>query len=401
MADPTRTDHEATVTLVGLVGGEWFGRAAGDALKAATVITGDARHLGALPPELRGARRLAPDSVARWLDQIESWIAQGESVCVVVSGDPGFFGLGRLALSRFGDCVRVHPAVSSVALASARAGTTWDDAKVVSAHGRPLDTAVEAVCREPKVAVLCSPDQPPQTLAKALLQRSCPPRRMFVASRIGEGDERLWHGDIEALADELFDGLSVVLATAPAAGREGNTISWGLAEGTFDHRAGMVTKAEVRAVALGKLGLPPTGVVWDVGAGSGSVSFECASLAPGLRVFAIERRSEDVDRIRRNLEGTAVEVVHGEAPEALEALPDPDRVFVGGGGPAVLHEVMKRLRDGGRVVATFASFGRAAAAAELLGNVVQVSVARGVRSGADGSFRLEAENPVFVCWGPE
>jgi precorrin-6Y C5,15-methyltransferase (decarboxylating) CbiT subunit len=163
----------------------------------------------------------------------------------------------------------------------------------------------------------------------------------------------------------------------------------------------MVTKAEVRAVALGKLALPAAGVLWDVGAGSGSVAIECSRLAPGLRVFAVERRADDVERIRRNAGGTGVVVVAGEAPGVLAGLPDPDRVFVGGGGLDVLESVVDRLRPGGLVVATYAALDRAAAAATRLGQMVQVSVSRGMPLGGTGALRLAAENPVFVCWGPD
>lgn len=400
MADPTGDTSAELVSIVGLMGGEWFGRAARNALAAASLITGDVRHLDSLPVDFSGSRQVAPASIPDWLDLIERWVANGESVCAIASGDPGFFGLGRLAAARFENRVRIYPAVSSVSLAFARAAVSWDDAIVVSAHGRPFDRAVKAVLSSPKVAVLCSPENPPQRLGQTLASESCPPRRMFVASRIGEPNERFWDGDVTALARESFDGLAVAIALAPGASPDAPGISWGLPEEIFEHRGGMITKAEVRAVALGKLGIPATGVIWDIGAGSGSIAFECARLAPGLQVFAVERRMEDVERMRRNLAGTAVRVVADEAPAALSTLPDPDRIFIGGGGPAVLEEVLKRVLPAGRVVATFASFSRAALAAEMLGNVVQVAVNRGVRSGTDGSFRLEAENPVFVCWGP-
>ena len=163
----------------------------------------------------------------------------------------------------------------------------------------------------------------------------------------------------------------------------------------------MITKAEVRAVALGKLALPGAGVLWDVGAGSGSVAVECSRLAPGLRVFAVERRADDAERLRANARGTGVVVVEGEAPAALAGLPDPDRVFLGGGGLNVLESVMDRLRPGGLVVATYAALDRAAAAASRLGQLVQVAVSRGAPLGGSGALRLAAENPVFVCWGPE
>ena len=226
---------------------------------------------------------------------------------------------------------------------------------------------------------------------------------MVVASRLGEADERVWSGDVVGLASGRFDPLSVVVCTAPAtearSGR-GPVRAWGLPEAAYRHRAGMITKAEVRAVALGKLRLPAAGVLWDVGAGSGSVAAECARLAPGLRVFAVERRADQAADLIANLAGTGATVVSGAAPEALARLPDPDRVFVGGGGLGVLDAALGRLRAEGTVVATYAALDRAAAAAARLGHVVQVAVSRGVAVGEQGAVRLEAENPVFVCWGP-
>ncbi|MDA8044121.1 MAG: precorrin-6Y C5,15-methyltransferase (decarboxylating) subunit CbiT, partial [Actinomycetota bacterium] len=162
----------------------------------------------------------------------------------------------------------------------------------------------------------------------------------------------------------------------------------------------LITKAEVRAVALGKLALPPAGVMWDIGAGSGSVSAECARLAPALRIFAVEQNRDDLPALRGNLAGSAVTVVAGHAPGALAALPDPDRVFVGGGGIDVLDASLARLRPAGVVVATYAALGRATDAAARLGQMVQVSINRAVPIGPSGALRLAAENPVFVCWGP-
>ena len=163
----------------------------------------------------------------------------------------------------------------------------------------------------------------------------------------------------------------------------------------------MVTKSEVRAVAIGKLALPAEGVLWDVGAGSGSVAIEAALLAPALRVYAVERSDEDCQRIEANARalGAAVTVVRGSAPGVLAELPDPDRVFVGGGGLSVLDAGLARLAAGGQAVATFAALDRASAAADRLGHLVQVGASRGERL-PDGGWRLAATNPVFVVWGP-
>jgi precorrin-6Y C5,15-methyltransferase (decarboxylating) len=195
--------------------------------------------------------------------------------------------------------------------------------------------------------------------------------------------------------------MSVVVLTDAGPRREAKTIAWGLPEDRFAYRDGMITKAEVRAVALGKLALRQRGVLWDVGAGSGSVAIEAARLAPGLQVFAVEHDRESVDRIRANAiaHDVCVHVVHGRAPEALVSLPDPDRVFVGGGGLDVLDAALARLARDGVVVANFALLDRAVAAWQRLGNLVEVSVSRGVTTG-DDHVRLASENPVFVCWGP-
>ncbi len=162
----------------------------------------------------------------------------------------------------------------------------------------------------------------------------------------------------------------------------------------------MITKPEVRSVVLGKLDLPAAGVMWDVGAGSGSVAIEAALAAPGLTVIAVERNHDDAERVHANAAalGTLVDVVEGAAPSVLDRLPPPDRVFVGGGGLDVLDACFAALRPGGRLVATFAAVDRAAAAHRLLGNLVQVSVDR-AEVLPDGGIRFAADNPVFVAWG--
>jgi precorrin-6Y C5,15-methyltransferase (decarboxylating) len=317
---------------------------------------------------------------------------------VLASGDPGFFGIVRALAERFGSpALDVRPAPSSVSLAFARLGQPWDDAVVVSAHGRPLRAAARRAAAAAKAAVLTSPDSPPEALGKELLVLGAPHQRAVVCSRLGTDRESVTETDLAGLAAGTWDPVSVVVlldgaSTAPV-------LAWGAPEREFAYRDGMITKAEVRAVALGKLGLPPAGVLWDVGAGSGSVAVECARLSPGLRVIAIDR---DVERVRANAarHGVRVEAVEGDAPVVFAALPDPDRAFVGGGGLDVLDAVLARLAPGGRVVAAFAALDRAAAAAHRLGHLVQVGVSRAAVL-PDGGIRLAAENPVFVAWGPD
>ncbi len=391
---------EVPIVIVGVSGPD-LGKEAARALQDADLVVGGGRHLDALAPP--GVRRVAvTGDLSLVLDAVA---AEPGRVCVLASGDPGFFGIVRVLAERFGpERLEIHPAPPAVALAFARLGLPWDDAVVVSAHGRPLADAARRVATAPKAAVLTSPDNPPQALGRSLVDTDDRHRRVAVCSRLGAVDETVAEVDLAGLAAGEWDPLSVVVLLDGSPGSAvagGATLAWGLPDDRFAHREGMVTKAEVRAVALGKLALPATGVLWDIGAGSASVAVECARIAPGLRVWAMERDPGDAGRARSNVaaHGVAVEVVEGAAPGCLADLPTPDRVFVGGGGLAVLDAVLDRLGPDGRVVATYAALDRAAAAAARLGHLVQVQVSRG-RPLPDGTLRLAAENPVFVTWGP-
>jgi len=412
-----------------------------------TLVVGGRRLLASLDPPPARTLVLGGD-VCGALDAIS---VEAGTVCVLASGDPGYFGILRALAARFGRSrLEVRPAVSSVALAFARVALPWDDAVVVSAHGRRLDDAAGALLahrrddlpagreasdgtntRRPpdsetlKAAVLVSADNPPEAIAGALIDRGAPGcRRTVVCSRLGYPDETVTDTDLAGVAAGRWDPLSVVLLLPPdpiapsptlasPRGATGGglaaplaaastTAVFGRSEDDFDHRAGMVTKPEVRAAALAHLRLPDSGVLWDVGAGSGSVAVEAAGLAPGISVIAVERDPDAARQVIANASrhGVRVRVVAAEAPGALAGLADPDRVFVGGGGIGVLDAVLERLRPGGRVVAAFAALDRAAAAADRLGHLVELSVARGVRL-PDGGHRLEASNPVFLAWGPE
>jgi precorrin-6Y C5,15-methyltransferase (decarboxylating) len=375
------------------------GLPATEPLPPVALLVGGRRQLDQMSPGA-GTRTLAiGGELGPVLDAID---AEPGVVAVLASGDPGFFGIVRALAARFGPpALEVRPSASSVSLAFARLGLPWDDALVVSAHGRPLASAAALAATAPKVAVLVSPDSPPEALGKELLALGAAPGQVAICSRLGLDGETIARTDLEGLAAGAWDPLSVVVLLRGTPVANEAQLSWGRPDSAFAHRAGMVTKSEVRAVALGKLDLPAHGVLWDVGAGSGSIAIECALLCPALRVFAVERRTDDVRRISETARilGAAVTVVEGEAPDALVGLPRPDRAFVGGGGVDVLNAVIERLAPDGRVVATYAALDRAAAAAGRLGQLVQISASRGEQF-PDGSWRLAATNPVFVCWGP-
>jgi precorrin-6Y C5,15-methyltransferase (decarboxylating) len=392
----------APVSVVGLHGGAWYGAAAEKALRDADLLVGSARqHEDLVPATLPGTPVELWGRIDELAELCDERSAEGTLVCVLASGDPGFFGIVRALAARLGqERIAVHPAPSSITLAFARVGLPWDDAVIATCHGRPIEQAAESVLRHHKVAVLVSRDSPAEALGRALLDAGSSPRDVWVCSRLCEAGESVTRTDLAGLAAGHFDPLSVVVFVAPGLGVAPTAATgWGTDEVLFAHRAGLITKAEVRAVVLGKLELPPHGVLWDVGAGSGSVGIEAARLVPGLRVFSIERDRDAAAQIDANAIGTAAVVVNEAAPAAFRDLPDPDRLFVGGGGIAVLEAALGRLRPGGVAVATYATLGPALDAAQRLGALVQLQVNRGEPIGADGELRLHAENPVFVAWG--
>jgi precorrin-6Y C5,15-methyltransferase (decarboxylating) len=242
------------------------------------------------------------------------------------------------------------------------------------------------------------------------------PLIVVVCSRKGTPKERVVVTDLSALAAGTWDPPSVVLllphgaleAHRPAAiAWSGTSESWlggaifGRDPGAFLHRDAMANQPEVRATVLSKLELPLLGVLWSVGAGSASLAIEAALLAPGLEVHAVEEepRAASQARASASRQSASVKVHNVHAPEGLAGLPLPDRIFVRGGGDDVLDACLGSLAAGGRMVAATSSLEGALVAADLLGALVQVSVAAGER-GPDGDWRLAADYPVFVAWGP-
>ncbi|MEZ0157751.1 precorrin-6y C5,15-methyltransferase (decarboxylating) subunit CbiE [Streptomyces griseorubens] len=379
----------------------------------AALVVGGRRHLDAVDvPE--DAERVVLGPLAPALDTVARYVAQERPVVVLASGDPGFFGIVRALAERFGpERLDVRPGVSSVAAAFARAGLPWDDAVVVSAHGRDPRTAVNVCRAHPKVAVLTGPGAGPAELGAALRGER---RVLVVASALGAAGESVERVTPEEAAGRDWGAtVSVVLcldeqrALGPVrtvAGLGEGPAGWALPEAEFAHRDSMITKFEVRALALARLGPRPGDLVWDVGAGSGSVAVECARL--GAAAVAVERDADGVERVRANAaaHGVGVTVVHGEAPGVLDGLgDDPDAVFVGGGGrelPAVVGACARRARR--TVVVAMAALDRVPAAraaltgAGLTCDGVLLQSSRLAPLPGDVT-RLAATNPVFLLWG--
>jgi len=394
------TPPDEPIHVVGLLGGRPVGDDAVAALAAARLVAGGAGQLQAVADLL--APGVETTTVAGGLAALEDVARHPGPVAVLASGDPGFHGIVRALGARLGaGRLVVHPAPSSVALAFARLGLAWDDAVVASCHTGDAMGAAAEVAGASVAAVLCGPAAPPEALGAALLALGAHHPLVAVATRLGEAGDAFCRLDgVAELAAGRFDHRSVVVLAHPAASVRATARTGGRPVRTFAHRAGMITKPEVRSVVLGHLDLPERGVLWDLGAGSGSVAIEAALAAPGLRVVAVERDPAAAATIVANAAGLGaiVEVVEGAAPAALAGLPRPDRVFVGGGGIDVLDAALAAAAPGARVVATYAAADRALAARARLGGLAQVSVDRATDL-PDGGVRFVADNPVFVAWG--
>lgn len=396
------------LTVVGIDGGP-LPPGAAEALAGAEVVTGAARYLHLAPGS---AERVEMGPVDAALEKLV-----GRRGVVLASGDPGFFGIVRLLRVR-GLTPVVLPACSAVQRAFARIGRSWDDVAVVSAHGRALGPAVNVCRARAATAVLTAPGAGPAEIGAALHGWE---RTLVVAEDLDGPHEAVTTETPAGAAARTWRDPNVVLClrdpgsvppagwlaggARPTAARSAGPAQdgpaqdgWALPESAFEHRAGMITKSEVRALALARLAPGPGQLVWDVGAGSGSVAVECARL--GAAVIAVERRLDDVERIRANAATHAVDVrvVQGPAPAALADLPRPDAVFVGGGGPDVVAAVV----GAPRIVVALAALDRIAPTRHALRDYrvqgVQLAASR-LADLPDGTVRLAATNPIILLWG--
>lgn len=370
------------------------------AVAAAEVLCGGERHLSFFP-EHPGERWVIKSGLEALYQRLE---VEVRPVAVLASGDPMWYGIGPLLTRRLGQPrVQVYPNLSAGQLAFARLGLPWQDAAFLSAHGRPLDGILPAALSATKAVVLTDDENTPAAIAARLLAAGSDDAEAHVFEHLGGPAERHTATTLTGLAGREFAALNLLVVLRPRAARR-----WalGLPDDAYAHARGLITKAEVRAVSLAKLGLRATDTVWDVGAGCGSVAIEAAGLARRGRVCAIERDATQLAYLQQNRTAFGsgnLQVVAGEAPDALTALPDPDAVFIGGSGGnlgAILSVCFDRLNEGGHIVLNQVSLehlGETLAVAKAAGwasEVTHLSTSRSTETA--GLVRLAAQNPVFI-----
>jgi precorrin-6B C5,15-methyltransferase / cobalt-precorrin-6B C5,C15-methyltransferase len=397
MADISSAPGQPWLTIIGI--GEDGPAGLGDEAKrliaAASVIFGGARHHALMAGFMEG-------ECLAWESPFERSIAEitarrGSPVVVLASGDPFLYGVGA-TLSRSVDAseMRTIPAPSSFSLAASRLGWPLQELASVSLHGRPIDLIRPHLHHGRRIIALTSDQETPKQLAALLAANGFGRSRLHVLEALGGERERVRSCQADMFDIEDIDPLNVC-AIDVVAGEGARVLAFapGLDDALFEHD-GQITKREIRALTLSTLSPRHGELLWDIGAGSGSIGIEWMLCDPSLRAIAIEQSSDRVQRMARNAAAFGVPglaVVEGAAPQALQSLPEPDVIFVGGGGSedGVMETAIAALKSGGRLVANSVTLEMDAKLlalhATLGGSLTRIDISRAGAIGAMTGWR--------------
>ena len=389
IADPIAPQTAASGRWLSIVGiGEdgvdGLSSAASELVRAAEIVFGGKRHLALAAPLIRGTARPWQSPFERAVEEVLSH--RGRRICLLASGDPYFYGVGSVMTQHIDpDEMLVVPAPSAFSLAAARLGWPLPETALLSLHARALDLVRPHLQPGARVLALMSDGEAPVALARLLMQIGFGPSRLTVLEALGGMRERVRCGSAAQLDLGKIDDLNIV-AIEVVAERGARVIARtaGLSDDLFEHD-GQITKREVRALTLSALAPRRGELLWDIGAGAGSVAVEWMLADPSLRAIAIESRADRAARIRRNAIAfgvPALEIAEGTAPAALRDLPRPSAIFVGGGAgdPGVLEAGITRLPSGGRLVVNAVTLATEALLIErhaaLGGELIRIGLAR-------------------------
>jgi precorrin-6Y C5,15-methyltransferase (decarboxylating) len=394
------------------------------ALAEADLVIGAKRTLALLEARMNPeAERRELGALSAVVEDVRAAQAAGKRCVVLATGDPLCHGIaGYLAMRLCLEAIEVLPNLSTIQLACARVGLVWQDLKIASVHAKDageweagadprhgLYALAQALRRHDRLAVLTSPDNTPDRVARLLLAEGLQDDfQLAVAERLLLPDERVVTGlTVAEAAQQRFANPNVLLLWRTA--RQPAPVRFGLPDASFEQRQpdkGLITKHEVRAVSLARLQLREDSIVWDIGAGSGSVGLEAARLCPAGHVYAIEKNADDfaiAGRNRRTFGVSNHTLAHGKAPDGLDAWLDPDAVFIGGSGGELAELIalcLRRLRPGGTLVMNFVTLENLSTATEALraaGAAWDVVMLQASRSKPIlHMHRMAAENPVWV-----
>lgn len=395
---------QQTICLVGtgIVGMEGFSVNALQAISNAELLIGRQHDLDRFPG-FTGEKAV----LGEWPALLSLLQTTSKRTVVLASGDPNFFGVGRFLLRNLPkERIEIFANVTSMQYAFARIKEPWDDAIFLSAQGKGMASTIDRVIAAEKACILTDRVNSPAAIAQELLNRGDDGFEAWVCEDLGLVSEKFTRTDIRGLLTLECSALNLLILIRTWQPQLANYPLIGIDDEHFASIKKLITRQEVRAITLAKLQLQNELVFWDVGAGSGSVSIEASNLIPGGKLFAIEKNRQCVTYLRENLKKFGaynVKLIEAKAPEGLEELPDPDRVFIGGAGgnlEEIIGEVSRRLAPSGIVVINAVTLDTLNKAVELLeyhGCQVEVTCINIARTKADTEHKmLEAQNPIYI-----
>lgn len=386
----------------GITGWEGFGSKAREVIAQADILLGHQRHLDIFP-NFKGEKRELPG-----LPEVLEFLRRSEKrVVILASGDPNFFGIARFLLRNLPkERIEIFPNVTSVQYAFAQIKEPWDDAIFVSVHGRGLKGTIDRIVAAEKAAVLTDGTNTPAVIAAELLYRGAEGYVVWLCESLGLPDEKFTRTDVKGLLELPAAPLNIVIFIKVWEPTLQQYPILGIQDDEFASVKKMITKQEVRAVTLAKLALQDDLILWDIGAGSGSVCIEASNLIPNGKLFAIEKNPQALLHLRDNLKKFSARNVHlveAYAPEGLEELPDPDRVFLGGSGgnlEEIINLVDKRLKAEGVIVLNAVTLDTLTKAIEFFedhGYLLEIVTINVARTRNLSEYRMfEAQNPVYI-----
>jgi precorrin-6Y C5,15-methyltransferase (decarboxylating) len=395
-----------SIVGIGEDGVEGLSATARALVSSADLVFGGERHLKLAASLIKGRASAWPSPFARGIEEVLA--ARGSQVCVLASGDPFNYGVGSVLASRVPpEETLVVPAPSAFSLAAARLCWALPETALVSLHGRELSRIRPHLHHGARILALTSDSEGPAALAGLLTETGFDSSRMIVLEALGGANERVRSATAASFALSGIAALNTV-AIEVAAGGDARIIpfSSGLDDELFEHD-GQITKREIRAVTLSSLAPARGQLLWDIGAGSGSIGIEWMLADPSMRAIAIEARADRAARIARNAAALGVpglEVIEGHAPAALEGLAKPDAIFIGGGASeeGVIDAAIGALRPGGRLVANAVTLETEAELiarhAELGGQLTRIAISRADAVGGKMAWRTAMPVTQFI-WG--
>ncbi len=386
----------------GIAGWEGFGARALEVINSADLLIGHQRLLDIFP-DFKGKKQTYGD-LSIMLDFLKD---TDQRVVVLSSGDPNFFGVARFLLRNLPkERIEIFPNVTSTQYAFARIKEPWDDAIFLSVHGRGLKSAIDRIIAADKAAVLTDAVNNPAAIARELIARGAEGFEVYLCEDLGLPSEKFTRTDVRGLAEMESSALNILILIKSWEPNLENYPIIGIADDEYATAKKLITKQEIRAVTLAKLQLQNDLVLWDVGAGSGSVSIEAGNLMPNGKVYALEKNPQYLAFIRENLKKFAsknVLLVEALAPEGLDDLPNPDRVFIGGSGGMledIIDAVDRRLKPDGLIVLNAVTLDTLTKAVEFLedhGYTVEVTCVNVAKTIGLTEYKMfEAHNPVYI-----